>query len=452
MTEPAPTRVAPGSVAGASLLLLVARVIGNAGFFVAILVVARSLGPSGRGTIAFLTVLALVLAHVAMLGVPSATQVFAAQRPEERAPLLANLVALVVVACGAASASVALLLLAFPDVRPESLSERELALLVPATIGIGLVEASYYFLAGCGLFGRQAFVTAAVPWVYAAALGVVAAGPGLTIFRAVLAWTLATVGWAAFLLVAAGAAAGLSRPSLALFRQSIAFGLRAWVGNLALFLSARLDQIVVGLIASEAVLGIYAIAVNVAEVALYLPAAAAMAFLPAIARTEGAARSERALATFRQLVLVTTATVVVGAVVGAPLLPLAFGEDFRASVVPFLWLLPGAIGFAGFQVFASALLASDAPGRASFAAVVALAVGLTLDFLLIPPLEATGAAIAATAGFFAGGLAATLVYRRRTGFRWGELVPRREDATAIARFARRVVRRRSAAASIGSSE
>jgi O-antigen/teichoic acid export membrane protein len=438
VTEPQPSRGADPSVAGSSLLLLVARVLGNSGFFVAILVVARALGPSGRGTIAFLTVLALILAHVATVGVPSATQVFAAQRVDARPRLLGNLLGLVVLASGSASGVVVALLLAFPDARPESLEGPVLALLVPGTIGIGLVEASYYYLAGCGKFGRQAAITATVPWAYAAGLGLVAATSGLTVFRAALAWTLATLVWAALLVGAAAVATGLARPSISLLAESARFGVRAWAGNLALFLTARLDQIVVGLIASEAVLGIYAIAVNVAEVALYVPAAAAMAFLPAIARTAAGGRTERALAAFRQLVLVTAGVVVLGALVGAPLLPLAFGEEFRASVAPFLWLLPGAVGYAGFQVFSSALLASDAPGRSSLSAVLALAVGLGLDFALIPRYGATGAAAAATASFFVGAVSAALTYRALSPFAWTELVPRRADAAAVAAFVGRL--------------
>ena len=47
----------------------------------------------------------------------------------------------------------------------------------------------------------------------------------------------------------------------------------------------------------------------------------------------------------RSLMVVTTLGVVVAAVAGPLLLPLVFGEPYEASVEPFLWLLPGAVGF-----------------------------------------------------------------------------------------------------------
>src|SRR5690349_24813657 len=71
-------------------LLFWAQVVGNAGLFVGLLLVTRALGPSGRGTVAFLTVTALVTAWIARFGVTEATVVFAARRPQQRSVLLTN--------------------------------------------------------------------------------------------------------------------------------------------------------------------------------------------------------------------------------------------------------------------------------------------------------------------------------------------------------------------------
>ena len=59
--------------------------VGNSGLFVGMLLVTRALGPTGRGTVAFLTVTALITAWIARLGVTEATVVFAARRPEDAA-------------------------------------------------------------------------------------------------------------------------------------------------------------------------------------------------------------------------------------------------------------------------------------------------------------------------------------------------------------------------------
>src|SRR4051812_7751733 len=83
---------APASVASSASLLLGTQVAGNAGYFVAVLLLARALGPTARGQVAFITVTAMVAARCGSLGVTEAVRVFAAQRPAHRPVLLTNLV------------------------------------------------------------------------------------------------------------------------------------------------------------------------------------------------------------------------------------------------------------------------------------------------------------------------------------------------------------------------
>jgi O-antigen/teichoic acid export membrane protein len=222
-----------------------------------------------------------------------------------------------------------------------------------------------------------------------------------------------------------------------LLRETIAFGVRSWLGYLAGFLNMRVDQLIMGVIAAKATLGIYAVAVNGAEVLLYLPAAVATVLSPALAQMGGAARQEQALRTFRILALTTAGSAAAAALVGPVFVPLAFGSHFQTSVEPFLWLLPGAFGFAAMKVFGSALLASSPTGRSPLASVAALVTGVVLDLLLIPPLGAVGAAAAASGAFLVGGVVSLLLYRARFAFEWSRLVPGRRDVAALGQLLQR---------------
>jgi len=121
--------------------------------------------------------------------------------------------------------------------------------------------------------------------------------------------------------------------------------------------------------------------------------------------------------------------------------PVVFGESFRPSVTPFLWLLPGVLGYTALSVPSSALLAAGSPGRSSVGPLVCMFIGVVLDVALIPPFGASGAAAAATAAFTAGGITAVLLYRQRVRFGWGELVPGPADARVVWSFVAGVVRR-----------
>jgi len=215
-------------------------------------------------------------------------------------------------------------------------------------------------------------------------------------------------------------------------RESIAFGARAWIGSMARFLNFRIDQLLMAFIASASALGVYAVAVNGAEVLLYFPSTTAVALMPLAARSDPLDRIDVVLRAFRSAALVTAVGAVVAAIIGPTLIPLVFGTAYDGSVAPFLWLLPGALGFAAMGVFSSALVASSLPGRSSAGPVVSLVVGLLLALLLIPMYGPSGAAAASTFAFLLGGLASLAVYRRHASFAWSSLLlPRRGDLDVL---------------------
>ena len=418
-------------LAAGSANLFWAKIAGNGGYFVAVLFVARGLGPAGRGTVAFITVTALVVAHVAGLGVGEATTVLSARRPDLRPVLRANALAFFF-GSGLLAAALAFLGLFLSGIEPAGVDTPELSILALGIVACAAGEAGYFFLLGEERLRQLAYVTGCASWVYAALVLVLWAGPGLTVGRAALAWT-ATEGLRAVALISlAGRGTVLGRPSRGLLVEEIGFGIRLWVGSLARFLNFRTDQILMGFLASEAALGFYAVAVNASEVLLYLPSSAATALLPLIARTEPARRGEETLRAFRSVAFVTAAGVAAAALLGPVILPAVFGDPFQESVGPFLWLLPGTFGFAASAVFSNALVGSSSPGLSSFGPMVSLVVGIGLDLALIPPFGATGAAAAASAAFLAGGATALVTYRRVSPFTWRALlVPRRGDLDVL---------------------
>jgi O-antigen/teichoic acid export membrane protein len=415
-------------VARGSALLFWSKVAGNAGFFVAVLMLARALGPTGRGTIAFITVTALVAARVASLGIGEATTVFVARRPEARGALLANVVVFMLGSAFLAAAVACGALVALGDARPAGIGAPELAVLAAATLASALADAGYVFLLGSNRLGSVALVTATASWVYPLFLVALWSTVGLTVLRAALAWTAAESLRALAYLAQSLRGLRLSRLDPRLLVEAVRFGSRAWVGSLARFLNFRTDQILMGFLASEAALGIYAVAVNASEVLLYLPAAMATALLPTAARADAGLRTEQALRAFRSAAVVTAVAALAAALLGPLLLPRIFGESFEGSVTPFLLLLPGAFGFAAMVVFSSALVAGSSPGFSSLGPTVSLGVGIALDLVLIPRFGASGAAAAASAAFLAGGLAALAAFRHRNPFAWRSLLlPRRGD-------------------------
>jgi O-antigen/teichoic acid export membrane protein len=428
--QPEPRQPLPGKAPSARgpAALFWAQIVGNSGLFVGLLLVTRALGPSGRGTVAFLTVTALVTAWIARLGVTEATVVFAAQRPEERPRLLANSLAFSAAAGVAGAAVVCGALWSVPSARPDGVGATELAVLAFCIVSACLADAGYRFLLGSSRFRAHASVTAVTSWVYPLLAVALWAVFGLTVALGALIWGVTQALRAVLTVTIAVRGVGIGRPSLQLLRESISFGLRAWVGTLFDSLGFRIDQILLALIASEAALGFYVVAVNISEILLYFPGAVSTALLPLAAGSEAAPRLSQTLRAFRSAALVTLVTLLASALLAPPLIPLVFGQEFSSSVTPFLLLLPGLLGFTAMVVFSNALMASSLPSQSSIIAAVCFLVGLALDLALIPFFGASGASAAASGAYIAGGVVALWIYRARNPFPLESLVvPRPGD-------------------------
>jgi O-antigen/teichoic acid export membrane protein/peptidoglycan/xylan/chitin deacetylase (PgdA/CDA1 family) len=421
----------PASLASSSALLTATQVVGNTGFFVAILFVAHELTRSGRGLVAFATTVALIVARASEVGMTSATTVMAAQRPPDRPKLLVN-VALFAIVAGLATGTLAVLALSLGGIGP-NLTFLQLAAVASGVVGNTLLDAGYAYLVGTGRVRSWSGVACASPWLYAATLGALALTSKITVSSVLVAWAGAHLFWGVGALTLSVGRDAIAWPDWRLFRETLYLGLRAWGGTLSRFLNFRLDQVILGLMASESVLGVYATAVNASEVSLYVPVAVATAAIPSIARAPVQERAQHTLATFRTLLVITVGVVLVAALIGTPAVPLMFGVRYQAAVIPYLVLLPGALGYVAIGVLSAALLSSRRPLLSSAPSAASLIVGVVLDVILIPPLHATGAALAASLAFFTGGVAAVVAYHRVDTFTWRDLVPRARDLALLRR-------------------
>jgi O-antigen/teichoic acid export membrane protein len=100
------------------------------------------------------------------------------------------------------------------------------------------------------------------------------------------------------------------------------------------------------------------------------------------------------------------------AVLAGPITSLLYGDQFNSAVRPAQILLVGMLFSAAAGVATGYLYGRGRPGRNSLALAVGLIATLVLDFALIPPYGATGAAVASCVAYLLGdGLLVVLLLR-----------------------------------------
>lgn len=383
-------------------------------------ILARALGPSGRGDIAAVIAPATVLVLVLAFGLPTAAAYFVDSVPEDR--LLVTALTFGLVVGGPVCAVLWFLAPGYLHGHsPETLTwARVMLLTIPTSVGTATVlEITRRRNPGIAWnFWRS------LPLLIPAVVIVLLAVAGRLTLGSVLAANFAGA-VAPFVLFASRLRSRpLPRPSLATLRLLMPYAWRTASAGTAMSLTNRLDQVMLVGLVTPAELGLYAVAVMTASVTNPLTSGLSFALF-------GHLRSEtselRAQARFRKSLATTmlvSGTVALGLALGAPiLLRIAFGSLFAPATTALRLLLPGAVAFDVLGVITTKLFSDGRPGEASWAALVGTIVTVVGLVAFAPRFGIEGAAAVTSVAWTAQ--VAFLVQR-------GALRPYAGDAPSLA--------------------
>ncbi|MDK1360187.1 oligosaccharide flippase family protein [Arthrobacter sp. zg-Y1219] len=173
------------------------------------------------------------------------------------------------------------------------------------------------------------------------------------------------------------------------------YSAHVWIGAMSGVLLMRMDQLVMLPLAGAVQLGMYAVAVNVAELLLIVNNAVRDVMFSADAADRNDDRIHRA-ARFN---LIVTAAISIPIAATAPWwFPFIFGPSFRDAIpVVEVLILATVAGIPG-SVAGSALSARGRPGLRSKSLIIASVINIVGILLLVPQLGAMGAAYATLIG------------------------------------------------------
>ena len=408
--------------------------IANAGVaFATSIAIARALGPAGRGLFALPIAVVGIAFALSHLGLEHAHAYLAARKVDLRR-LWAN----ATVAAAGLGVGGAVLLIGVLAVLGRTAFEIPIGWVALVAVQLPIMLHTLYGSGLLQLAGRLP-VAAWAPLVGNVVFGMLAfamwAGGSLTPFRALAVWSVSNVvAWA--FIVLASRVAGLTgaRPDRATLVHAVAFGSKAYVGVTLFFLLLRVDQLLVEGFLGPAALGIYSLAVVLAEL-LWL---VTDPFSAAVLRHQVAADRgrERVLAdaTARVSLALAIPLAVIAWTVAPYIVPLAYGEPYASVTWPFRLLLLGVVALSVQRPLGGVLVKEGRVWLISWFGMFTLAVNVVLNLVLLPRIGIPGAAIASAIGYTM--LSAAYVAVTRRGSAWSSLVPTGADLRLVARSLR----------------
>lgn len=183
-------------------------------------------------------------------------------------------------------------------------------------------------------------------------------------------------------------------------KGAMIYSLPLALGNFLQFLNYRLDIFIVNNYHGLYTVGVYTLAVGLAQLIWLVPNNLATLVLnKAAASKEGQWQSAQ-VALLSRLSFGFSLVAGVGiAIVGPSVIGPLYGERFHASIIPLLLLLPGIVLFSVTIILSGQLAGIGKQIYTTLVAGIAFLCTLLLDLLLIPRWGANGAAVASTCAY-----------------------------------------------------
>jgi O-antigen/teichoic acid export membrane protein len=402
------------------------------------ILVARALGPSGRGEVAVALALTLTLVQLGTLGFVSANSYFAARGDAEVGRLITNTLWF------AAAAGTVLIAIGVGFKAEFAGATRGLgwAEVIVALVAIPLALATLMLqsvLLGQGrTFAYNAVELVQVFVVFCAlCVGLFVLDFGVLEVLIALAGGY-VIGVAANVALLAPHARPGPRPDIVLARRTLRYGLRIYLATLLAFLVIRVDVFLVNSYLGSVEAGQYSVVVALAEGLYLLPTVVGLNLSPRVAR---GAPVEASASVFRIMFVLYGAFCLISVPLAAPGIDLVFGPEFSDAAELYYWIVPGVFCLGMLTILAQHFAGRGFPIEAALVWVGGLAVNLAINVAFLAD---EGTYIASLASSVAYGflllLHMRLFAREAGGYR--SLVPSIPEAVVFARGLARGLRRR----------
>lgn len=205
-------------------------------------------------------------------------------------------------------------------------------------------------------------------------------------------------------------------------KKSYAYGFKGWLGNIAISANTRIDQLILGGVASAEALGNYSIAVMLSELIWILPLALGQVIYNRVAGDNNQATSLELVKKTHRIMLSFLLLCTFGAaLVGPYVIPFVYGSDFSGAILPFLVLLPGTLIMVSTKLLSKLFTASGHIAVTNKVQIISSIVSIALYLTLIPRMGILGAATAATIGYAIGAVVFWYFYKKTFAERLIEL-------------------------------
>lgn len=381
-------------------------------------IIARILGPAGKGEFALAILLSMLLVSFIDLGIGQASVYYIGQKKYSLGQVFGiNIIFCLILSIAAGVIGICIII--FWANTLFAAVPREFLLLALAAVPFQI----FLFFANNILLGLQKiksynFIQLIQSGIYLILVAVFILGFHLGVRAAIIVHVVSLFLSSLILFFVTRFYAG--RPDFAIKAQLLAdflgYGVKIYAANVLSFLHFRIDMFMLNLFLNPAAVGFYSIAVTIAEKLWLLSQSAGVVVFPHVSAETNIEQRRKFTALVARNILAITVIAAVSLCVLAPrLITFFYSRQYLATIIPFQILLFGII-----PVSLSRILLYDFAGRGKPILVtylngISVVLNVVLNIIFIPRFKIVGAAVATSISYTFISLLAVIIYKNISG-------------------------------------
>ncbi len=197
-------------------------------------------------------------------------------------------------------------------------------------------------------------------------------------------------------------------------KKLITYGLKGHLGSIFQYLNYRFDMYIVALFLSTSQVGIYSVAVGFSEILWMIPNALGVVITHRAASRPWSEANRITASVNRLTIAVMAVCCILWIFIGKYIIPFLYGTAFLETVNAMLWLLPGIWFLALWKNLLNDICSRGYPLLKTYSSGIAAIATIVFDLLLIPKMGINGAALASSIAYATAAIISLIYFCRLT--------------------------------------
>lgn len=381
--------------------------------FISSIIIARILGPDGKGIYAFVFLVPAIASTIIKMGINSSSVYFIGKRRFAVNRIVGNALFYSI----SSGTLIAVFLLAFVPFINRYYNQNAysiyLYLTIPLIPFLLTIENIYYVLLALRKMILLSGFRIIRPFIYVLSLILFYYFLRLSVYTAITANIIAMFSalfFGFYVLIRDRKFTGLVVDK-EILKETIKYGAKQHLGTIFQFFNYRVDMLIIAALLTQADLGLYSISVLIAEMVWYLPNSIGQILFTKTS-TEKESANQFTPLICRSIFLITLLICLLLFFISDLIIILLFTSRFSPSAMALKLLLPGVLFLSISKILGSDLAGRGFPQYTSIASGISLIVTIVFDLLLIPRFGINGASLASSISYFASSIVIIYLFIR----------------------------------------